>query len=190
MHFFDVFVKDDLLYGKNPLNEYDNCFRVGKYAFDCFYVTERNGKYGLLSSKLECISEPVLDEVLLYNPKNKWSNGMYKTSFIDKKTGKSFGAIFVITRIAQKYILYNAETGKCIIDDCERMVYRSACRRTDYDFIEYEKNDKIGFVSTRSLSRPLFLHIIISYRPSIVAVFFGDNTQKFKLKGCYIEKVL
>jgi len=70
------------------------------------------------------------------------------------------------------------------------MVYRSACRRTDYDFIEYERNDKIGFVSTRSLSRPLFLHIIISYRPSIVAVFFGDNTQKFKLKGCYIEKVL
>ena len=72
MHFFDVFVKDDLLYGKIPLNEYDNCFRVGKYAFDCF----------------------------------------------------------------------------------------------------------------------LFLHIIISYRPSIVAVFLGDNTQKFKLKGCYIEKVL
>jgi hypothetical protein len=160
MHFFDVFVKDDLLYGKIPLNEYDNCFRVGKYAFDCFYVTERNGKYGLLSSKLECISEPVLDEVLLYNPKNKWSNGMYKTSFIDKKTGKSFGAIFVITRIAQKYILYNAETGKCIIDDCERMVYRSACRRTDYDFIEYERNDKIGFVSTRSLSR-LFFSILL-----------------------------
>lgn len=85
---------------------------------------------------------------------------VYKTSFIDKKTGKSFGAIFVITRIAQKYILYNAETGKCIIDDCERMVYRSACRRTDYDFIEYERNDKIGFVSTRSLSR-LFFSILL-----------------------------
>ena len=149
--FFEVFIKDDLLYGKIPLNEYDNCFRVGKYAFDCFYVTERNGKYGLLSSKLECISEPVLDEVLLYNPKNKWSNGMYKTSFMNNKTGKSFGAIFVMARIAQKYILYNAETGICIIDDCERMVYRSACRRIDNDFIEYEKNGKIGYVSAGGL---------------------------------------
>ena len=44
--------------------------------------------------------------------------------------------------------------------------------------------------SSASVSCSLFLHIIISYRPSIVAVFFGDNTQKFKLKGCYIEKVL
>ena len=39
-------------------------------------------------------------------------------------------------------------------------------------------------------SRSLFLHIIKSYRPSVVAVFFGDYTQKFKLKGCYIEKVM
>ena len=39
-------------------------------------------------------------------------------------------------------------------------------------------------------SRFMFLHIIISYRTSVVAVFFGDYTQKFKLKGCYIEKVL
>lgn len=39
-------------------------------------------------------------------------------------------------------------------------------------------------------SRSLFLHIIKSYRPPVVAVFFGDYTQKFKLKGCYIEKVL
>lgn len=39
-------------------------------------------------------------------------------------------------------------------------------------------------------SRPLFFHIFISYRPSVVAVFLGDYTQKFKLKGCYIEKVL
>ena len=39
-------------------------------------------------------------------------------------------------------------------------------------------------------SRFMFLHIIISYRPSVVALFFGDYTQKFKLKGCYIEKVL
>jgi len=94
MHFFDVFVKDDLLYGKIPLNEYDNCFRVGKYAFDCFYVTERNGKYGLLSSKLECISEPVLDEVLLYNPKNKWSNGMYKLLYLtDRPLWRSFWEI-------------------------------------------------------------------------------------------------
>ncbi len=39
-------------------------------------------------------------------------------------------------------------------------------------------------------SRSLFLHTIISYRPSVVAVFLGDYTQKFKLKECYIEKVL
>ena len=39
-------------------------------------------------------------------------------------------------------------------------------------------------------SRSLFLHIIIFYRPSVVVAFLGDYTQKFKLKGCYIEKVL
>jgi len=44
--------------------------------------------------------------------------------------------------------------------------------------------------SSASVSRPLFLHIIKSYRPPVVAVFFGYYTQQFKLKGCYIEKVL
>lgn len=29
---------------------------------------------------------------------------------------------------------------------------------------------------------------LISYRPPVVALFFGDYAQKFKLKGCYIEK--
>ena len=44
--------------------------------------------------------------------------------------------------------------------------------------------------SSASFSRPLLLHIIKFYRPSVVALFLGDYTQKFKLKGCYIEKVM
>jgi hypothetical protein len=78
-------------------------YRVGSDVLDCFYITEKNGKYGLLSNLFKCISEPVLDEILLYNPKNKWSKGMYKTSFVDEKTGKFFGAIFVMARIGEKY---------------------------------------------------------------------------------------
>lgn len=35
-----------------------------------------------------------------------------------------------------------------------------------------------------------FLHIIIYNRPSVVAVLFGEYTQKFKVRGYYIEKVL
>ena len=145
--YFDVFIKDDLLYGRIPLYEYDNCFRVGSDSINCFYITEKKGKYGLLSSMTRCISEPVLDEILLYNPKNKWSKGMYKTYFLDNKTGKSIEAIFIMARIGEKYILFNAETGKCIIDNCESMRYKSAYRDSDNDYIEYSKNGKIGYVS-------------------------------------------
>ena len=146
--YFDIFVKDDLLYGKIPLDKYDLCFRVGSNVLDCFYVTKKNEKYGLLSNIMHCISEPVLDEILLYKPKNKWSNGMYKTSYVDDKTGKFFGAILVMARIGEKYLLYNAENGKCIINDCDQMKYVSAHRDNGYDYVEYSKNGKVGYVSS------------------------------------------
>ena len=146
--YFDIFVKDDLLYGKIPIDKYDLCFRVGSNVLDCFYVTKKNEKYGLLSNIMHCISEPVLDEILLYKPKNKWSNGMYKTSYVDDKTGKFFGAILVMARIGEKYLLYNAENGKCIINDCDQMKYVSAHRDNGYDYVEYSKNGKVGYVSS------------------------------------------
>lgn len=167
---FDVFVYNGLLYGKFPIvNEYDNLFSVGD-GFSCFYVTEKDGKYGLLSDLIlrrnlvgkgitRCISEPIFDEILLYKFKAEGSNHVLGTYFKYDRTDTYSKVFFVIVRLGEKYRLYNTFDGTCLLDGCDYISFEGEYKRAYYNkklhreyYIEYSKDGKIGYLTPSGIN--------------------------------------
>lgn len=145
---FNVWVENGMLYRKIPAKDYDFCFKVGSeilgdFLGDCFFVTMKCGKYGLLSGKLLHVSEPELDEIIFYKPQHKRSNGSLYI-ILNIKDFTRTCAIFIIVRKGEMYKLYNVENGHLVIDDCENMTYKNIGRKSD--IIEYTKDGIKGFV--------------------------------------------
>ncbi len=145
---FDVWVKDGLLYGKLPVHEYDICFKVGDdsdLGKGFYYIIKKGEKWGLVSDKLQLVSPPVLDEIVLY----KWdyfSQGgcLYVKS--DGVLSHGIDIIFVITRKDEKYKLYNTKNGHLIIDECDSIDYISSGSRDVPNFVKFRKANMEGYV--------------------------------------------
>ena len=147
--FFNVWVEKGLFYGRIPVNEYDICFKVGHesaFGGGLYFVFMKNGKYGLLSNiLLRVVSGPNLDEIIIYKPKDKQTNGCLHIdiSYVNK-SHRNIYATYVITREGDNYKLYNVENGHLIIDGCKKMIYQSSGGR--YDVVEFSKDDIMGYV--------------------------------------------
>lgn len=149
-HIFGIFVSNNLLYGKIPINKYDLCFKVGGYGTDhycrdyhkdCYYITKKGSKYGLINIKLETVCEPCLDEIVI-----NISEDDVLTRY--KILGdKLFSALYVIGRNHDLYTLFDTLTCKCILSECEEMAYTEDRRGITMVDIVYKKNGKKGFVT-------------------------------------------
>lgn len=110
-----------------------------------YYVIKQNGKYGILNLGLKLVSDPILDDILI-------------PDVLPRGGGR-----FIIGKIAEKYWLFDHHKGNCILENCNKMFYclnyhgdnfyrrvSSWCKsvtRFEMDFIEYEKNGEIGYVT-------------------------------------------
>ena len=145
---FDVWVKEGLLYGKLPTNEYDICFRIGSDFFSrggYYYIVKSGDKYGLISDKLQLVSVPVLDEIILYKRKNEVTDGclhIYET----EDSSRCIDITFVIARKDNKYRLYNTQNGHLIVDGCDCISYISSGNKDVQSFVEFRKGDINGYV--------------------------------------------
>lgn len=145
---FKVWVDNGLLYGKIPSAQYEICFKVGGSTFGnggSFYISKNGDKYGLISNKLMIVSEPVLDEILLYEPKNVFSKGCLHKK-IDKEFSKWIDVSFVIGRVGDKYKLYNLENGNLVLDNCDSIKYVYYSKGGESDIIEFSQEGVKGFV--------------------------------------------
>lgn len=129
-----------LLYGKDIVNTYDLCFKVG--SSDSFYITKTKSKYGLLNNGFKCVSAPKFDDIILF--KSRFWIEVRRTTFYDTK-GKSVDVIFVICKKRNTYTLYNLQDSKCILYGCTKMAYKPFGERLLY--IEYEKKGIYGYVT-------------------------------------------
>lgn len=144
----NVWVEGNLLYGKIPVNEYDVCFRIGSDSFfkdGYYYIVIKDGKYGLISKKLLHVSEPELDEIVLYKPKHQLSNGCLHIT-ISKEMSEWIEATLVIAREGEKYKLFNVENGHLILNNCDSINYKYSGNKEVKDIIEFTNGSTIGYV--------------------------------------------
>ena len=148
---WEIWLDNGLLYGKIPINLYDRCFRVKiDMSTQCFYITERGKKYGLLSTWKNKVIEPSFDEVILRKPKGTFFAYQHPKIIInreidDKYVGNSI--LFVITRRGSKYWLYNAYKGDCLLEECDNITYQEG--KNDYHdapCVMFKKGDIKGYV--------------------------------------------
>ena len=137
---FPVSVKNGLLYGKIPINEYDLCFKIGHEIMAEFYITQIKSKYGILNWKGECVAKPVFDEIILY--KEKYWAEVFRTAYSNAR-GEWIDTLFVICKKNRRYSLFNLQDGKCIISGCEKMQYEKG----SWLYVKYEKHNKTGYVT-------------------------------------------
>ena len=145
---FRVWAENGLFYGKIPSSQYEVCFKVGGSSLGdggCFYVSIRGDKYGLISDKQQIVAEPVLDEILLYEPKNVFSKGcLHKTIYND--SSKLIDISFIIARVGDKYKLYNLQNGNLVLDNCDSVKYVYCGKGDEWDIIEFSQGNIKGFV--------------------------------------------
>lgn len=148
--YFHVSLKNKKYYGEIPIDIYDNCFYVGRDIFEGYYITERGGKFGLLSNRKDLISEPFFDEIILYNPKHVFAkSGYHRISFIDARSGKGVDIIFVIARKGKKYWLFNGMNGHCYLEKCDYIFHHEVYTdRGANPYIEFDRNGKHGYVTS------------------------------------------
>ena len=145
---FKVWVENGMFYGAIPTTEYDVCFMVGSHLFvndGCFYISKTRDKYGLISYKRNIVSDPMLDEIILYTPKNKLSNGCLHIK-IEKDFSEWIDITYVIARTVNTYRLYNVQNGHLILEDCDSINYKYTGSNNTRDFIEFEKDGIRGYV--------------------------------------------
>ena len=145
---FRVWAENGLFYGKIPSSQYEVCFKVGGSSLGdggCFYVSIRGDKYGLISDKQQIVAEPVLDEILLYEPKNAFSKGcLHKTIY--NNFSKLIDISFIIARVGDKYKLYNLQNGNLVLDNCDSVKYVYSRKGDERDIIEFSQGNIKGFV--------------------------------------------
>ena len=147
-----VSFKDGLYYGLIPIQEFDNCFRVGTKD-ECFYVTEKNKKFGLLTKhfKIEIITEPYFDKIILdKRGDNIFENGYYKISKGDI-LGNWGTFVFIIAKKGDKYWLFNGRSGSCVLDNCDSIIFIEKRRHgvnIKEPYLEFFKDGKHGFITS------------------------------------------
>ena len=139
---YGIEIKDNLFYGKVSPCEYDFCFEVNYYNFigSEFYVTKRREKYGILNNRFDCVSEPVLDDIILASKTNHRRVDMHY--------------IFIIGKQGDSYKLFNMVDKACIIDDCSHIAYSqeetqgiSGIKGFNYYYIVFRKDGRLGYVT-------------------------------------------
>lgn len=143
---FPIHFKENKIYGKIPIGVYDNCVRLGDFLHG-YFITYKNGKYGLLNHRGDTIIEPKLETVCLYG---KWRNFNHIQFFRTKPTFTGVNIIFVIVKKDNKYALYDVVSGKCIISDCDDMNFVIGPERIqpkEFDYIHFYKNGNEGYVT-------------------------------------------
>lgn len=139
--YYGLFVNKNKYYGVIPINEYDGCVRI--YSNDYhMYITLKNGKYGIISCRQQCVSEPLLEDVILYK------GGLAVTHYFTPDT--RLHAVFVIAIEKGYYKLYNINTGKCIIENCEKIEYLEYyIEGVSYFFYHYQKGKETGLITSK-----------------------------------------
>lgn len=145
-HYFSFYVNKNLFYDHFSIKEFDLCIKVTLLMQGYFYITKKNSKYGLFNSYMQCVSEPRLDDILIYE--NEFSSLFCRTHYIIPEEG-FVDVIFVIGKENDSYSLFNIQDCQCIICNCEKMRYVKIDR--DKVYIEYTKNGKIGYVTYAGL---------------------------------------
>lgn len=113
-----------------------------------YYIVKKGEKFGLLTDKYQLLSEPILDDVILYNPQNHILKGCLRIEdrYIE---GSTQGVTFVIARLGKKYKLFNSRNCHIILDDCDLIKYTSFRKWDDSepkDYIEFHKENIYGCV--------------------------------------------
>lgn len=137
-----------MLYRKIPATEYDVCFMIGSDHFGndgCLFISKRGNKYGLISYKGEIVSEPVLDEIMLYKPKNILLKGCLHKRMI-KDMSKWINICFIIAREGDKFKLFNLDNGHLVLDNCISINYLYCSKDGKSDIIEFSKEGVKGYV--------------------------------------------
>jgi len=143
---FYIYFENQKLYGVVPIDKYDKCVKLGGFL-EGFYITYKNGKYGLLDNYGKTVVKPYLNKIILYDGIKK---PYIEIKFSDGKSGKYVNIIFVITKKNNKFALYDVISGKCIISNCDEMDYVIGPKRIQpkqFDFIYFKKNGSIGYVT-------------------------------------------
>lgn len=147
---FAVWAENGLFYGKIPSSKYEICFKVGGYNLGnggCFYVSVRGDKYGLISNRQQIVTEPILDEILLYEPKNDaMSTGCLHKAIAYINSSKWIENSFIIARVGDKYKLYNLQNGNLVLDNCDSIKYIYSSNGVVRDIIEFSQEEIKGFV--------------------------------------------
>lgn len=140
-HCFNFYVNNNLFYDKFSLNDYDLCVKIILLMRGYFYITKKNSKYGLYNSYMQCVSEPLLDDIVLY----EYHHSLFCRTHYLVPEGGFVDVIFVIGKENNTYSLFNIQNCQCIIKDCQEMKYITLDR--DKLYIKYNKNGKIGYVT-------------------------------------------
>ena len=137
---FKVWEEDGLFYGIIPSAEYDVCFKVGDH-----FVTKRGSKYGLITSKLSHVSEPVLDDIMLYQ-ENKISKGCLRNRYYSENDKKWIESSFIIAKEGTTFKLFNLNSGHLIVDNCKSIIYKHSGKSVKYVVVEFLKGNIQGYV--------------------------------------------
>ena len=147
---FSIRIENGLLYGFLPCTEYDVCFKIQNKGLSNnnvgnFYIYKKDNKYGIISINRKFASNPVLDEVILYHPYYfKENKGSLRIELMSLKKFVSF----IITRVDNKYMLFDLENGELILDHCDIIKYKYIFieKYEDITIIEFTKEGIMGYV--------------------------------------------
>ncbi len=140
-YYFSFYVNNKLFYDKFSLNEFDLCIKVTLLLQGHFYITKKDSKYGLYNSYLHCVSEPRLDDIVIY----EYHHSLFCRTHYLIPEGGFVDVVFVIGKENNSYSLFNIQNCQCIIKDCQEMKYITIDR--DKVYIEFRKNGRIGYVT-------------------------------------------
>lgn len=137
---YDLPVKNDKYYWKIPVNAYETCIQIRQTCIQTqqsvllrinqsIYIIQKDAKYGILkesgaNSLPQFIVEPCLDDVILND------NGSFS----------SLG--FIIGKKNNKYMLFDINSGKCIIKNCKKIIYGGP-------YITFQTNNYSGFITSK-----------------------------------------
>lgn len=140
-YYFSFYVNNKLFFDKFSINEFDLCIKVTLPMQGYFYITKKGSKYGLYNSCLHCVSEPRLDDIVIY----EYHHSLFCRTHYFIPEGGLVDVIFVIGKENNTYSLFNIQNCQCIIKDCQEMKYITIDR--DKIYIEFKKNGRIGYVT-------------------------------------------
>lgn len=159
---YSFYIKDEKFYGKIPIDLYDYCIQIGS-SHNCYYVTNREGKFGLLNKYCEKINLPLFEQLIFAVNDNY--NFLLSNRF--KKVKRTpISKTYVIGVIEGKYNLYSVpfvgfyydsekhrEEVKLIVDECDEMEIiineKRLLFKTEYEYpyVLFKKNGNIGYVN-------------------------------------------